>query len=238
MTLTIIYEDNDIIVIEKPAGIAVQTSRLGQMDLENMVKNYLSKNAKSSGVSITKAPYLAVVHRLDQPVSGIIVFAKTQKAAANLSKQLQSNAHKEYIAYVFTQDTNGPTNNQKLEDYLIKDSKSNKALAVSKETTGAKRAVLNYEIISQNENLFVLRILLETGRFHQIRAQLSNAGMPIINDVKYDGISLNDLPEHLISSELTTLLCQRGAIALSACRLSIKHPSSGKTMEFTTQAKP
>lgn len=228
MELNILFEDKDIIVINKPAGIAVQTARLGQMDLESMVKNYLFKQVSttSGSAASSKPPYLAVVHRLDQPVAGIIVFAKTQKAAAILSKQLQSLAHKEYEAYV-SLSGDLPAKKGELINYLLKDGKNKKALVVPKETPNAQKAILNYEILTCEENILKLRIILSTGRFHQIRAQLSNAGMPIINDVKYNGINISKITGHSLSADIGP-----GAIALFACKLTFKHPTSGKVLEF------
>ena len=141
MNLNILYEDESLIVCEKPAGVATQTKRLGQADMESLLKNYRAAKGEP--------PYIGVAHRLDQPVRGVMVFAKTKEAAADLSRQVQTKlADKFYYAV-----TDGVPEKKKdtLEDYLLRDGKTNTSKVVSKSTEGAKLARLNYEVLEQNK---------------------------------------------------------------------------------------
>ena len=134
----ILFEDREILVCHKPAGLAVQNARMGAMDMESALKNYLA--AKNPG----QIPWLGVIHRLDQPVEGVIVFAKNQKAAAALNKQMtEGRIKKEYLAAT----DRSPENKQgTLIDYLLKDGRKNLSAVVSEKTKGAKKAILSYEI--------------------------------------------------------------------------------------------
>ena len=141
MNINILYEDEEVIVCEKPAGVAAQTRRLGQADMESLLKNYRAGKGEQ--------PYIGVVHRLDQPVRGVMVFAKTKEAAADLSRQVQTKmADKFYYAV-----TDGVPEQKKgtLEDYLLRDGKTNTSKVVSKSTEGAKSARLDYEVTAQNK---------------------------------------------------------------------------------------
>lgn len=176
MGLSIVKENDNYIVIHKSSGIATQTARMGEKDLVSEVKNHLAKNG-------TKNPYLAVINRLDQPVEGLVLFAKNDKTAAALSKQLtESQINKYYYATVWG---HMPEKEGELEDYLLKDGKTNTSRVVSKGTSNAKCAKLKYQVIGQNDKTDILKIHLLTGRHHQIRVQLSNAGHPILGDTKY-----------------------------------------------------
>ena len=208
MDINILYEDEYIIVCEKPAGVATQTKRLGQADMESLLKNYRAGKGET--------PYIGVVHRLDQPVRGVMVFAKTKEAAASLSRQVQSKmADKFYYAM-----TDGIPEKKKgtLEDYLLRDGKTNTSKVVSKTTEGAKLARLDYEVLAQNKTNAILKVQLDTGRHHQIRVQLSNAGMPIVGDTKYN----------------FKAAMQRGQYGLALCayKIGFKHPKTRKKMEF------
>lgn len=212
MKTQIIFEDKEILVCHKPAGLAVENAAIGRMDMVSELKNYL------------KSPYLGVVHRLDQPVEGLLVVAKTQKAAALLSKQLQNNTlNKEYFAVVCGQ----PMQQQgKIVDYLAKDNKTRMAKVVNKGDTEGKEAVLEYKVletIRKDElEISLLKIQIQTGRFHQIRAQLSNAGNPILGDQKYG----NEM------SALCSLNTGTKNVALCACSLNFIHPVTGEKMTF------
>ena len=210
----ILYEYKDILVCHKPAGLAVQNARIGAMDLESMLKNYISTKNPD------KMPYLAVVHRLDQPVEGILVFALNQKAAASLSSQMAGkDASKKYLAVTdrIPENTEGI-----LEDYLKKEPKGNISAVVSKGTKGAKKARLAYKVLETfqdqrtgtGKRVFV-EIHLETGRHHQIRVQMSNAGMPLLGDRKYNPEDHSKFP-----------------LGLCAVSLSFRHPRNEKKMEF------
>ena len=151
MRTEILYEDNSVLVIRKPAGLAVQSARIGQADVVSELKSYLAKQAGAG----QGEPYLAVIHRLDQPVRGVMVFAKTKEAAADLSRQVQTKmADKFYYAV-----TDGVPEQKKgtLEDYLLRDGKTNTSKVVSKSTEGAKSARLDYEVTAQNKTNAILR---------------------------------------------------------------------------------
>lgn len=219
----IVFEDEHIIVAYKPAGIATQTARLGQQDMVSELKNYLARKPENKGKG---APYLGLVHRLDQPVAGILVFAKTKQAAASLSKQITDGTfRKYYYALVYgrpekKQDT--------LENYLYKDGKTNMSSVVAQDIPDAKAAKLCY---SWKESLMVwdamqeaslMEIELFTGRHHQIRVQMAYAGMPLLGDSKYGTEESKSF-----SKEIG---CRN--VALCACRLQFKHPGNGKAVEF------
>lgn len=210
----IVFEDEEIIVCRKPSGIAVQNARFGVIDMESGLKNYLA--AKNPG----KMPYLGIIHRLDQPVEGLLVFAKTKQAAAELSRQMTAGSMaKRYLAV-----TSGMPKEESgiLEDYLKKDSRANSSSVVSATTPEAKKARLSYKMVQKcvetklptgNKNL--IYICLETGRHHQIRVQMANAGMPLIGDRKYN------------TQEQTTL-----PLGLCSFQLEFKHPKNKKKMKF------
>lgn len=149
----ILMEDNDILVVHKHAGMAVQNARMGQMDLEHALLNYLAKQtrAETPGQARTQIPYLAVVHRLDQPVEGVLVFAKNKDAAGKLGRQVKDGTmKKEYLAVCEGKIEKQGV--QKFEDFLVKDGRSNTSCVVQPGTAGAKKAVLEYEVIRTQEN--------------------------------------------------------------------------------------
>lgn len=229
MKTQIIYEDKDILVCYKPAGIAVQTASVGQQDMVSELKNYLA-TAGNSG----KEPYVGVVHRLDQPVSGVLVFAKHPSAAASLSAQIQDGrAGKIYRALVYGIFERG-TKEGVLEDILIKDAKTNTSRVIksdSREAAQGKKAKLSYQVLEEKNvegTLYSeIEILLYTGRHHQIRVQLSNAGHPILGDTKYG------TPE---SAALSSILDK--GLKLCAYRLSFIHPDTKKEVTFTAPHLP
>lgn len=189
--LNIIFEDKAILVCKKPAGIPTQTPKCGVSDMVSLLKTYR--------VSKGESPYVGLVHRLDQPVEGVMVFAKTKESAAFLSKQMQNGQFEKYY-YAMVHGSLTPATGT-LEDYLLRDGKNNISRVVSKNTRDAKFARLTYETVSvfpkKNESL--LRIQLDTGRHHQIRIQLSNAGHPLIGDKKYGENTVGYLPLGLCS---------------------------------------
>lgn len=218
----ILYEDKDIIVCYKPADIAVQTARVGQRDMVNEIANYLA----FSGAS--RRPYVGIIHRLDQPVEGLLVFAKNPRAASELSKQIAENKMEKYYYAVVSAKrlSENPQEMKKetLVDYLYKDGKTNMSTVVSKEHKDAKRAELIYEIqrCLANEEIALVRIKLITGRHHQIRVQMSHAGMALIGDYKYADEQTKELSRRL----------QQSQIALCAYKISFRHPLTGKPMSF------
>ena len=209
----IIYEDTEVLVCKKAAGIAVQTAKFGQQDMVSLLKNYRAMKKEE--------PYIGLVHRLDQPVEGVMVFAKTKQAAANLSGQIrEKQANKYYYAVVCGK----PKEKQaRLVDYLKKDGKNNTSFVVPKETKGAKRAELWYKVLQQKESKSLLCIDLKTGRHHQIRVQLSHMGCPIYGDSKYAG-AIEAMPETY------------RPLALCAYKIAFVHPKTKEKMEF--QVKP
>ncbi len=205
--MNIIYEDKYMIVCEKPAGLAVQNASFGRKDLESMVRTYLAETGGKAN------PYLGIIHRLDQPVQGLVVFAKTPDAAADLSRQVQDGTmKKEYLAVVCGKL---PKEAGTLENYLKKDPKKNTSAAVSKDTRGAKKAVLDYQVLRETDGRELVKISLRTGRHHQIRVQMAAAGAPLYGDRKYNPNTDG-----------------QNALALCANHLVLKHPSSGKMAEF------
>lgn len=229
MQTQIVYEDEAVLVIRKPAGLATESAGIGQKDVVSELKNYVAK--KNPG----KMPYLGIVHRLDQPVEGLLVFAKTKKAAENLTAQLgKGTLKKEYLAVVCGKV---PENTGRLVDYLAKekgmavvknaaDAKTEKDVDAQAEKAAdpqAKKAVLTYTKKAETEKFTLLAVQIETGRFHQIRAQLSHAGFPILGDEKYGSEESKELSRE--KKIRFTALC--------AASLSFRHPVTGKFMAFT-----
>lgn len=205
--IRVIYEDESVLVVYKPAGIATQTARIGQKDMESMLRNARAEKGEE--------PYIGIVHRLDQPVEGVMVFAKTKDAAAKLSKQVQSRAIGKHYYAVTTQipeSTEGT-----LTDYLFFQKRENVSVVTGAEHKGAKKAELAYVVMAETSAHALLDIQLKTGRHHQIRAQLSHMGCPISGDGKYGQTE----------SKRTVQL------ALCSYRIAFDHPVNGKRMEFS-----
>lgn len=209
--LKVIYEDNHIIVVEKPVNIPSQGDKTGDTDMLTIIKEYIKEKYNKPG-----NVYLGLIHRLDRPVGGVMVFAKTSKAAARLSEQVREKEfQKSYLVIV-----DGKMEKEKgtLEDYLLKNEKTNTSKVVKEGTKNSKYAKLDYEVLKYDKelNLSVLKILLHTGRHHQIRVQLSSRGHSIYGDQKYGTRG-------------------RGKqIALWAYKLTIIHPITKKEMTFTS----
>lgn len=222
MKTQIIYEDKDVLVCYKPAGIAVQSANIAQQDMVSELKNYLSTQGD-------KNPYIGVVHRLDQPVSGVLVFAKNQSAAASLSVQVQDGrAGKIYRSLVFGA-FDEVSKEGVLEDILLKDAKTNTSRVIkegSKEAKQGKKAKLSYKVLQTisvgEESYSEVEIQLFTGRHHQIRVQFANAGHPILGDTKYGSP---------VSAQLSARVGK--GLKLCAYRLSFIHPKTKKEVEFT-----
>lgn len=201
----IVYEDNHLLVVEKPAGVPVQEDSSKDIDMLTMLKQYRKKNENKTGEA-----FIGLVHRLDRPVSGIMVFAKTSKAASRLSVQIRQNTfHKTYLAVI--EGSLHP--NGKFEDYLIKNEKENKSHITTKEK--GKYSCLEYQIISTKDNLSLVKINLITGRSHQIRVQFSSRNHPLIGDSKY-GYNPNNID-----------------IALFAQSITFNHPTTKEELTFT-----
>ena len=190
--INIIYEDNHLLVVEKPVNIPVQADSSKDIDLITILKNYRIKNENKKGDA-----YIGLVHRLDRPVDGIMVFAKTSKAASRLSDEIRRNDfHKTYYAVV-----NGvPKKEGKFEDYLIKNEKENISYVTTKDK--GKYSCLEYTLINSKDNLSLVKINLITGRSHQIRVQFSKRNYPLVGDSKY-GHNPKNINIALFAKEIT-----------------------------------
>ena len=176
--LQILFEDNHIIIVNKRSGDITQGDKTGDIPLSDVVKAYIKKKYNKEG-----NVFLGVVHRLDRPTSGVIIFARTSKALERLNKMLRDKKiNKTYWAIV----KNHPQKEKDtLTHFLKKNPKNNKSFVHQKEVDGSKKAVLHYQLLKKLDNYSLLEIDLETGRHHQIRAQLSSIGFPIKGDLKY-----------------------------------------------------
>ena len=205
--ISILYEDNHLLVVNKPANMPVCLDSSNDIDLLSKLKEYLKiKYNKPGNV------YLGLVHRLDRPVEGIMVFAKTSKASSRLSNQITNNKfHKTYYAVV----ENSPKKEDTLIDYLYKDESTNTSY-VTNETKG-KKSILEYKLIAKKNNLNLVKINLLTGRHHQIRVQFSHHGYPLYGDHKYNKKFIKD---------------NKSNIALIAKQLSFYHPITNELLTF------
>lgn len=205
--IKVLYEDNHLIAVFKPAGVLSQGDKTKDTSIFDEVKNYIKekKNKKTPSNPSGKAGnvFLGLVHRLDRPVSGIMLFAKTSKGAARLSEQFRNHEVKKIYHVIVL----GKPSKQKgvLVNDLIKDEKLKKARPASAKSYGvAKKAKLYYEIIKSNEKYSLLKIRIDTGKFHQIRVQLSIAGFPILGDIKYG--AKEPLPDESVALCATELI--------------------------------
>ena len=229
MRTEILYEDKSIMVVRKPAGLAVQSAGIGQPDVVSELKSHLAKLPDTGRLGPGKGePYLGIVHRLDQPVEGILVFGKTPEAAKSLSAQITAGKmEKIYLAVTYGKQAEAGKKEKVLEDYLKKDGKSNTSSVVNAHTPGAKKARLSYEVLGEavdaisGKKKWLLRIHLDTGRHHQIRVQMAHAGMPLAGDRKYGAG--------------TNVTIGAGSLALCAASLTFFHPVTGKVMKFVTK---
>ncbi len=207
--MTVIYEDNHLIVVNKSASEIVQGDKTGDTPLSEMVKAYLKEKYQKPG-----NVFVGVTHRLDRPVSGLVIFAKTSKALSRLNDMFRtSDVHKVYWAIV----KDAPKNPQgELVHWLVRNEKQNKSYAYDREVKDSKRAVLRYRTIGHSDNYTLLEVELLTGRHHQIRCQLAKMGCPIKGDLKYGAARSN--PD--------------GSICLHARRVSFVHPVSKQQIEL------
>ena len=211
MGLNILLEDDHVLVVKKDAGIPVQAGKMRIMDLQGLIKNELYRRNRKGG-----EPYLGLIHRLDQPVEGVMVFAKTPFAAGALSEQVtDGRMKKHYLALLCGKPSE---DSGKLVDYLVKDGRTNTSSVVKEQNKDAKRAELNYQVLKRYEDTTLVEVELITGRHHQIRVQMANAGWPLYGDTKYNP-KFQDVMEHV-----QTALC--------AYKLSFVHPKTKKVMEF------
>ena len=202
--INIIYETNHLLVVQKPANMPTCEDETKDIDLLTILKHYLKEKYHKPG-----NVYLGLVHRLDRPVSGIMVFAKTSKCASRLSKQVNDGSfQKEYYAVV----TGNIKDEDIFEDYLIKDEKKNMSFVTTKEK--GKYSKLEYQVIKKINNYNLVKIKLYTGRSHQIRVQFSNRGYPLIGDMKYGNNK------------------EKCNIALFSYKLSFNDPITKEKLEF------
>ena len=234
--LSILYEDNHIIVVIKPAGLESQSGKSFAPDMVSEIRKHLASHPQdihkltketSTASKYPQPPYVGVIHRLDRPVSGIMVYAKNPKAAASLSTSLQQGKIEKWYQAVIC---GKPVDNvEKYVDYLLKDGKTNTSRIVDKSVAGAKRAELEYQILEKKEQedgtvRSLVEIHLHTGRHHQIRVQFAAHGTPLMGDTKYGAPAAASVGR-----------ARREPLALCAVRLSFLHPVTGKRMEFYTK---
>ena len=207
--MTVVYEDNHIIVVNKTASEIVQADKTGDTPLSETVKQYLKEKYQKPG-----NVFLGVTHRLDRPVSGLVVFAKTSTALTRLNEMFRtSEGKKTYWAVV----KNAPKEPEgELVHFLVRNEKQNKSYAYDKEVPKSKKAILDYRLIGRSENYYLLEVDLKTGRHHQIRCQLAKMGCPIKGDLKYGSPRSN--PD--------------GSICLHARRIRFVHPVSKELIEL------
>lgn len=206
----IVFEDNHLLIINKKAGQLVQGDKTGDASLLDLIKDFIKKRDQKPG-----NVFLGLVHRIDRPTSGLVIYAKTSKALTRLTQMVKNREIKKtYWAVV--QKTMIPQS-QRLVHYLQKNEKTNKATVFIKPTDNAKESILNYQIIKILDNFQLLEIDLETGRHHQIRAQLSKIGAAIKGDLKYGAARSN--PD--------------GGIHLHARKLEFTHPVTKENLEIT-----
>ena len=206
--LDVLYEDNSIIVVRKPQNVPSQEDSSGDKDMLTMVKEYVKEKYNKAG-----NVYIGLVHRLDRPTGGVMVFARNSKSASRLTEQFESHeAQKTYYAV-----TSGVPREKKakLTHYLKKDEKTNTVTIVPALTMGAKKAELEYEVLEEKNGYALVRINLFTGRSHQIRVQMKSIGTPVFGDMKYGGAD-----------------ARKGLLNLFACQLVFSHPVSKEKMRF------
>lgn len=205
--MNVVYEDNHIIIVNKQSGEIVQGDKTGDTPLSDIVKQYIKEKYNKPG-----NVFLGVVHRLDRPVSGLVVFAKTSKALSRLNEMFRTgDVHKTYWAIVKKNDIAPEAT---LTDWLTRNERQNKSYAHNREVPGAKKAVLSYKVRSMSDNYMLLEVQLMTGRHHQIRCQLAHMGCPIKGDLKYGSPRSN--PD--------------GSISLMSRRVEFVHPVSKETI--------
>lgn len=203
--LIVLYEDNHIIAVNKRVGDIVQGDKTGDNPLSEIVKSFLKKKYnKLNNV------FLGVIHRIDRPTSGVVIFAKTSKSLKRLNNMIK-NSEIEKFYWAITK-TKPEKRNDTLVHWLKKNPKNNKSTHFKKETENSKKAILHYKIIKELKNYYLLEVLLETGRHHQIRTQLSAIGCPIKGDLKYGYERSN----------------KDGGICLHAKKISFSHPVTKK----------
>ena len=209
--MQVVYEDNHIIIVYKQSGEIVQGDKTGDKPLSDTVKEWIKARYNKPG-----NVFLGVVHRLDRPVAGLVMFGKTSKATSRLNAMFrEGQVHKTYWAIV---SGTPKADEATLDNWLVRNEKQNKSYAYDHEVPNSKHALLQYKVIARSDNYTLLAVDLLTGRHHQIRCQLAHAGMPIKGDLKYGARRSN--PD--------------GSISLLSHRMSFVHPVSKKTIDITS----
>jgi 23S rRNA pseudouridine1911/1915/1917 synthase len=213
--MTVVYEDNHIIIVNKTASEIVQGDKTGDTPLSETVKQYLKEKYQKPG-----NVFVGVTRRLDRPVSGLVLFAKTSKALSRLNEMFKcGDVQKTYWAVVKNRP---PQEEGTLSHWLLRNEKQNKSYAYDKEKPGSKHALLDYRLIAASDNYYLLEVNLKTGRHHQIRCQLSKMGCPIKGDLKYGFARSN--PD--------------GSICLHARRIAFVHPVSKENITIEAPLPP
>lgn len=209
--MQVVYEDNHIIIVYKQSGEIVQGDKTGDKPLSDTVKEWIKVRYNKPG-----NVFLGVVHRLDRPVAGLVMFGKTSKATSRLNAMFrEGQVHKTYWAIV---SGTPKADEATLDNWLVRNEKQNKSYAYDHEVPNSKHALLRYKVVARSDNYTLLAVDLLTGRHHQIRCQLAHAGMPIKGDLKYGARRSN--PD--------------GSISLLSHRMSFVHPVSKKTIDITS----
>lgn len=208
--MTILYEDNHIIAVNKTCSEIVQGDKTGDEPLSETIKKYLKEKYNKPG-----EVFLGVTHRLDRPVSGVVLFARTSKALTRLNDMFRNQEVKKTYWAIVRNKPEQPEG--RLEHYLVRNEKQNKSVAYDKPVPDSKKAILSYRLISQSDTYFLLEVHLETGRHHQIRCQLAKMGCPIKGDLKYGFARSNP----------------NGGISLHAREVEFIHPVSRQTIQIT-----
>ena len=211
--IKILYEDNHLLAVEKPQNLPVQGDISGDADLLSLLKQYLREKYNKKGEA-----FLGLVHRLDRPVGGAMIFAKTSKAASRLSEQIRTRQVKKvYLAVV---EGSFQASSGTYRHYLVKNRETNMVHVAAEGTAGSQEAILHYQVLAEVEEKSLVRIELETGRPHQIRVQLSHSGHPLIGDEKYGKTSGKSPTKHL---------------ALWSSQIAFKHPVKDEIIRINSQ---
>lgn len=211
MTLDVIYEDNHILIVNKPAGVLVQGDATGDKSLDNYVKDYIKVKYNKPG-----NVFIGVTHRIDRPTSGIVIFAKTSKALSRVNELFKTKEIKK-IYWALVSEIPEKTE-ASLVHHMIRNQKLNKSFANDKKSKDSKEAELNYKLVKSSDNYHLLEVEIITGRHHQIRSQLSKIGCPIKGDLKYGAKRPNE----------------DGGICLHARKVEFIHPVSKKELSITS----